>query len=111
MNDLRSTATFASAAFQPTFEELQIASRRQAPALPKRTSGPSQISSRFKKKPVEDFPMELDDSSDSDLDLPDPAAILRSKMNAPKDDGKGKEKAKKSSRDDEVRTAPYLPDE
>lgn len=102
MNDLRPAAIFSSAAFQPTFEELQIASRRQIHVLPNRDSGPSQSSSRFKKKPVEDFPMDLDDSSDSDLDLPDPAAILRSKMNAPKDDGRGKEKARKSSRDDEV---------
>lgn len=97
MNDLRPSAVFKASAFQPTFEELRDATRRQysRPAL----KAPQGASSKLEVQKIEPSLYELGELSDSDDDLPDTATILKSmRLSTSKSDLKGKQK--QASQDD-----------
>ncbi|KAI0085988.1 SNF2 family N-terminal domain-containing protein [Irpex rosettiformis] len=101
MNDLRSTATFKSAAFQPTPQELRDATRRRwhKPSRSAKPGSPPLFPVEDKKQTnFDDF--ELRELSDSEDEFPDTATILK-KMKLSKGDANGKGKAKANG-DDEL---------
>lgn len=104
MMDLRHNATFLSIAFKPTDDQLQSATHQSS--APSRSSAAPSRSYGSRRAPppkVEpDFVMEL---SDSDDELPDAAAILKSHSASQKDRDKGKQKANGGPAKDDVRVA------
>ena len=98
MCSLRSDAVFLSAAFKPTSEDLQAATRRKFPV-----TQTSQFTSNARtSRPGASSRMIVDSDSDSDDSLPDISSIIKS-SEAARGQAKGKAKAsaRASSPDDD----------
>lgn len=109
MNDLRPNAVFRASAFRPTEEELQKATQRRYVAPTRNTPGPSKAAGR-KPPPrkMEDFPMELSDSSDDEL--PDRATLIRNGLSQTQNKpSQSKKKAKDATLSDDVGCTGHTP--